>query len=288
MPPTAQRLWLILLLVGLSCSSDVLNEPEPPGVPRIGPVAGTLFAIGGTDDIALFDQFAALAGGMNAPIVFIPTARADDELPFDDLVGLGRTFRETLGWTNITVLHTRDPAVADTPEFVAPLQTAAAVFFSGGRQWRLADAYLGTRTHTELWNLLARGGVIGGTSAGASILASFLVRGDTQTNTIIEGDHTEGLAFLRDAGIDQHVAQRGRTFDLIPLIETHPELLGLGIDENTALLIRGDTLEVVGRGEVHVTDQNTWTPTSTDQDRVFQLRPGTRYDLNRRVVMGAN
>jgi cyanophycinase len=131
------------------------------------------------------------------------------------------------------------------------------VWFPGGRQWRLADAYLGTRVHEELRALLARGGVIGGTSAGATIQGSYLARGDTRSNTIMMGDHVEGMAFLRNVAIDQHLLRRNRQFDLIEIVQAHPELLGIGIDENTAIVVRGDRFEVMGAGCVAIYDLGT-------------------------------
>jgi cyanophycinase-like exopeptidase len=92
------------------------------------------------------------------------------------------------GALRLEVLHTRDRAVADSDAFVAPLREARGVWFGGGRQWRLADAYLRTRTHAALDELLARGGVIGGTSAGATIQGSYLARGDTRGNETMMGD----------------------------------------------------------------------------------------------------
>ena len=114
------------------------------------------------------------------------------------------------------------------------------VWFTGGRQWRLADSYLGTKVEEELWALLGRGGVIGGSSAGATIQGSYLARGDTKTNTIMMGDHDEGFGFLKNTAIDQHLLRRNRQFDLIEIIEAWPELLGIGIDENTAIVVQGD------------------------------------------------
>ena len=101
----------------------------------------------------------------------------------------------------------KDIANADT--FVAHIKAASGVFFEGGRQWKLADAYLGTKVQTELNNLLARGGVIGGSSAGATILGDLMVRGDTKTNTIMIGDHTQSLGFVKNVAVDQHVLVRG-------------------------------------------------------------------------------
>ena len=134
-----------------------------------GPEKGTLVIVGGNmQDPAIVKRFIDLAGGPDAPIVIIPTAgEADDE--YGQYWSGLKLWREN-GAQNLTVLHTRDRKVADSEAFVKPIREARGVFFGGGRQWRLADSYLNTLTHKELTALLNRGGVVGGSSAGASIL----------------------------------------------------------------------------------------------------------------------
>ena len=121
------------------------------------------------------------------------------------------TFIRRFGVKNVTVLHTRDRAEADTEAFVAPLKTARGVWFGGGRQWRLVDAYMGTRTQREIEAVLARGGVIGGGSAGATIQGSYLVRGAREGNHIMMAKgYEQGFGYLRGVAIDQHLLVRGR------------------------------------------------------------------------------
>jgi cyanophycinase len=176
----------------------------------------------------------------------------------------------------LTVLHTRDPKLADTEAFVKPLTTARGVFFGGGRQWRLADAYLNTRVQRELQALLDRGGVVGGSSAGATILGSFLVRGDTKGNELMVGDHVVGFGFLKNSAIDQHLLRRNRQFDLIEVVEKRPELLGIGIDENTAIVVEGDRFDVIGQGYVAIYDAKHATRPPA---QFYFLAAGDRYDL---------
>jgi cyanophycinase len=205
--------------------------------------------------------------------VVVPTAGEGED--FDDFYpGLG-LFRH-MGARKLSVLHTRDRDVADSESFVEPLREARAVWFSGGRQWRLAEAYVGTRTHEELRALLDRGGVIGGSSAGASILASFLVRGDPRTNEIVMGEYQQGFGFLPASAIDQHLLARNRQFDLIPVVQKYPELLGIGIDENTAIVVEGDEFEVIGESYVLIYDNRT---TVGDRGRFYFLAPGDQFDL---------
>ena len=132
------------------------------------------------------------------------------------------------GFKNVIVLHTHNREEANTDEFTLPLKNAKGVWFSGGRQWRLADSYLNTKTHEAFKALLDRGGVIAGSSAGATIQGSYLARGDTKTNTIMMGDHEEGLSFLTNVAIDQHLLARNRQFDMFDILDNRPELLGIG------------------------------------------------------------
>ena len=251
----------------------------PAGVAAqaVGPVRGALVLVGGAmRDPAIVERFVQLAGGPEAPIVVIPTAGGGES--YDQYYPGLRAFRDA-GATDLTVLHTTDRAVADAPAFSAPLRRARGVWFPGGRQWRLADAYLDTRVQEELAGVLRRGGVVGGSSAGATILGSYLVRGDTATNTIMMGDHEVGFGFLRDTAIDQHLLRRNRQFDLIEVIEAQPHLLGIGLDEDTAIVVQGDQFEVMGRSYVVIYDHQRLLDSG---GRFYFLGAGDRYDLRRR------
>jgi cyanophycinase len=233
-----------------------------------------LVIVGGAlRDAAILERFIDLAGGPHAPIVVVPTAGTGDH--YDEFWPGLKQFREA-GATNLTVLHTRHREQANSDDFVAPLKAARGVWFSGGRQWRLADSYLDTQFHEELWALLERGGVIGGSSAGATIQGSYLARGDTKTNTIMMGDHESGFGFLEDVAIDQHLLRRNRQFDLIEIIEAKPDLLGIGIDENTAIVVRGDMFEVMGESYVAIYDFEKMLDSG---GRFYFLAPGDRFNL---------
>ena len=263
--------WSFVCVISLFCSQVLAQGPE------VGPANGSLVIVGGAmKDPAIIERFLELAGGKDAPIVVIPTAGGRQEYgPYWS--GLIQ-FKE-VGATNLCVLHTTDRAAADSEEFVKPIQEARGVFFGGGRQWRLADAYLHTRTHDELRKLLERGGVIGGTSAGATIQGSYLVRGDTKTNTVMIGDHIEGMGFLRNVGIDQHLLKRNRHFDMIDVIKKNPELLGIGLDENTAIVVRRDQFEVIGQSYVVIYDSTSLIP---PEGHFYFLAPGDRYNMKTR------
>ena len=243
-----------------------------------GPEKGHLVIVGGAmQDPAIVKRFIDLAGGSEAPIVIIPTAgEADDE--YNQFWSGVKQWRDN-GARHITVLHTRDRKVADSEAFVKPIREARGVFFAGGRQWRLADSYLDTLTHKELAALLNRGGVIGGSSAGASILSSFMVRGDTKSNEAMIGDHTVGLGFLKNAAIDQHLLRRNRQFDMLEVIDKHPTLLGIGIDEDTAVVVSGDQFDVIGKSYVVVYSTK---PVVGASGRFYFMGAGDRFDMKNR------
>lgn len=264
---------MLALTVG-ACASLRSNNDKP--AIRVGPRAGSLVVVGGGNvGPEIISRFLELAGGAaNARVVIIPTAGEDSVYPAN---WVGARMFTNAGVRNVTVLHTRDRKIADTDSFTRAIKSATAVWIPGGRQWRLVDSYLGTRTLKELNNVLARGGVIGGTSAGASIQASYMVRGARSGNTIMMAPgYEQGFGFLRNTAVDQHLSQRNRQNDMLPVVERHPHLLGIGLDESTAIVVRGDTAEVVGRGRVAV---------YTAGRPFFWLAPGSRFDLNRRAAI---
>ncbi len=257
--------------------------------PRFGPANGTLMIVGGGAMSHLVEPFFELIGGKDASIVFIPTASGD--VPPNRYSEYAERFTR-FGATNVTVLHTTNPSEADTESFVQPIEEADAVWFGGGRQWRLVDAYKNTSVEKALWRLLERGGVIGGSSAGATIQGSYLARGDTRNNQIMVGDHEEGFGFLKDVAIDQHHLARNRHFDLFAIRSQYPHLLGIGIDEGTAIIVRGDQFRVIGSGYVAIYDDTFWSREGHSlkelppkESLFYFLRAGDRYDLANRAVI---
>jgi len=269
------KMLTVLLSISTVGPSVASARQGASAAPVVGPERGALVVVGGNlSSPEIYARFIELAGGPDAPIVYIPTAGGDED--YDAYCSCLDPWRAN-GATNLTVLHTYDRGVADSEAFVSPLRSARGVFFGGGRQWRLVDAYAGTRTETEIRRVLERGGVVGGSSAGASIQGSFLIRGDTESNEIMMGDHQVGFGYLRGVGIDQHVLRRNRHFDLIEVVEAHPELLGIGIDENTALVVQGDEADVIGASYVLVYDNRT--SVGDAGGRFYFLAPGDRFDL---------
>src|SRR5258708_28326375 len=116
-------------------------------------------------------------------------------------------------------------------------------------------------------------------ASGAAIWGSLWGGGDTRGNAMMVGDHVEGMGFLKNVTIDQHVLRRNRQFDLIPVIESHPELLGIGLDEDTAIVVRGDRFDVMGTGYVAIYDH---TRRIDSGGQFYLLAPRDRYNLKTR------
>jgi len=288
---------ILLLMTGLLAYAQ-----KSPEVITSGPQKGHLIIVGGNlSDSSIYAEFMELAGGPEAPIVIIPTAGNDEFLIEQGGIEKTKIRFQKHGFNNITMLHTRNPEEANKEEFYAPIQNASGVWFSGGRQWRLVDSYMNTKTHEALLHLLNRGGVIGGSSAGASIQGSYLVRGDTKTNVVMMGDHEEGLGFITNCAIDQHLLALNRQFDIFEILEAHPGLLGIGLDENTAIVVHGDEFEVIGESFValydgtmcrFIRDKKDWSVERPEIEilpegskRFYLLGAGRKYNLRERKVI---
>lgn len=245
-----------------------------------GPEKGSLLIIGGNvgSTASIWNKFTELAGGREKAHIVVITAASGDSAAYD--TADVNTVKRQTGIADVVLLHTHDLRTANSEAFIAPLKRATGVYFVGGRQWRIADCYLNTLTHQAFFDVLNRGGVIAGSSAGASIQGSFLWRGDTKGPDILIGDHTQGLGFLKNSVIDQHVLRRNRQFDLVNLIEKAPQLIGIGLDEATAVLVQRDTLQVIGRSYVAIYDHG-----STVSGPFFFLSEGQKYDLKERKMI---
>jgi cyanophycinase len=231
-------------------------------LPEYGPAKGTLVIVGGGNltGSGINEKFIELAGGPEKNFVIVPTAGGNRNaqgqlIPYDEQRIIAPWIK--LGLKNVRMLHTHDPKVADTEEFAKVLRTADAVWFNGGRQWNIVDSYANTLTYREFHKVLERGGVIGGSSAGATIQGEYLVRGDTSGADVMmtaEPTHQDAFKFLRNAAIDQHINARNRWDHLIPVIQKYPKFLGIGLSEATAIIVKADKFEVMGAWKVAVHD----------------------------------
>ena len=258
--------------------------------PEYGPEKGFLVIQGGGSDLGtgIFETFINKAGGLGAKIVVVPTAGGNKNP--DGSIKIYNEEEVVAPWKkrgvmNVRMLHTDDPKVANTEEFAKVLRDADGVWFVGGRQWNIVDSYANTLTLREFHKVLERGGVIGGSSAGATIQGDYLVRGAIAGSEIMmtpEPEHEHGFAFLRKVAIDQHINTRNRWDDLIPVIKKYPDLLGIGISEGTAIVVTGDRFEVIGKWKVAIHD-NTRIYEPWEKP-YYVLSPGDVYNMRTRRV----
>jgi cyanophycinase len=268
-----------------------------------GPLKGTLILDGGGCNAA-WERFVPLAGGPEQNFVFIPTGASAVRMdglatgePRPDAVyrppetsAYDEQTQKLADWAaralhvrRVTVLHTRDRKEADSEAFVAPLRTAHGVWIGSGNAGRLAAAYLGTRTARELWAFLERGGVILGTSAGAIIAGSYTVRGRPDKPILMAKGHERGFGFLKNVAINPHLIGAHREDQLIDVVDAHPELLGIGIDNGAGIVVRGDQFEVIGESKVAIYDNQ-----KHDDAWYYWLSPGDRFDLRTRMAQPAS
>ena len=253
-------------------------NPFPPKTPRdpVVPKGSLVIVGGGGAGPEIWEKFIALAGGDDAVIVVIPTA-SDDPVP--TVPGEVRALKR-YGAKDVRTLHTRSRKEADDPKFSEVLTTATGVWFGGGRQWRFVDAYEGTLTEKRMHEVLSRGGVIGGSSAGASIQSEFMPRGHPLGNTVMAAEGYErGFGFLPGCAVDQHFFARKRLKDMTGLMEQYPQYLGIGIDEATAIVVTGSKAEVIGKSKVGFYDYRTKPDGDTDY---VEVKTGGAYDLRKR------
>jgi cyanophycinase len=185
-----------------------------------------------------------LAGGMDRPIVIVPTASERPEAGpeyVDELVALGATNVRSLA------IRTRDDA--GNPGIVEALASARAIFFTGGDQSRITAAILGTPAERAIRDAYAGGAVLGGSSAGLACMSEKMLTGEGDFKVLTSGnvELKPGLGYVTEAIVDQHFVARQRQNRLISVVLENPWLLGVGVDEKT-------TFEVLGEGWVMVFD----------------------------------
>jgi cyanophycinase len=256
-------------------------RPLGDGAIKVGPAKGTVLVVGGgAMGPEVYKAFIEAAGGPDAIILDVPNAGGTDTVSKNT----GQAWR-TNGAKNVVVLFTKDRKVADSDSFTAIIKKAGGVWFEGGRQFHLVQDYGGTKTEREIMALVDRGGVVGGSSAGASILGDFMVRGAPSNNNAIMDypGYERAFGYLRNVGIDQHVVARQRLPDLADsIVPRFPNLLAISEDEGTAWLIRGDTARIIGRNKAFVYNGKD----ATDAGYPFlTLHPGDTYNLNTRHVI---
>jgi cyanophycinase len=221
-------------------------------------VQGKLLIIGGAEDkegdCKILREFLRCAGGTKARIVVMTAATS---LPGEVGDNYIRVF-ERLGAEDVRVVDTQRPEDASDPEYLEAIEQATGIFFTGGDQARIISCLKDTKLDAAMHKRYSEGIIIGGTSAGAAMMPDMMIiEGDSETNPRVDVVAMgPGMGFLPDVVIDQHFAQRGRLGRLVTALLLQPAVLGFGIDENTAILVSGDELEVIGENAVTVIDES--------------------------------
>jgi cyanophycinase len=246
---------------------------------------GAVLIVGGaeskTGDCGILRELIRLSGGNRARLLVLPMA---SDYPLDVGERYVRLFRE-LGARSARTLHIETRAQADDPTTARLLDRATGVFFAGGDQQRILDRVVGSAFELTLHRRHGEGLVVGGTSAGAAAMSSIMIvngRGLTgpRLGAPAQGP---GLSILRGAIVDQHFSERGRFGRLLAAVAEHPGHIGLGVDEDTALLVEGDELTVLGRGQVTVVDAGS-SSYSSAADRAEPGTPLALCDLTLHVL----
>lgn len=287
---SAMRTILVLLAMVFPFLACLLAQDAPKG---------SLIIIGGGNrGTEVMKPFIQLAGGEKSKIAFFPMASVYGDTMAQERIADMKSFGAG------SVLHlyiTREQANSDS--ILALLDDVTGVYFGGGDQSKLTAVLKGTRTEKRLHELYRKGAVLGGTSAGAAVMSAIMLTGDEKRPTRdssfnkIEVDNiitTSGFGFIDDAIVDQHFLIRRRSNRLISVILEHPDKVGIGIDEATAIWVKPDhTFEVLGRSVVLVFDA---TRSEVQRDpkgygvrasdiRMSVLRSGSVYDLKSKKVI---
>ena len=259
----------------------------------------SLLIIGGAEDkvgrATVLRRFVRLAGGRKARIVVIPTASS---FPVE-AVETYTTIFSRLGAPEVEAVDPPSRSAAATEALVHAIDHATGVFMTGGNQLKLSQLFVGTPLADAIARAYTRGAVVAGTSAGASIMSQFMISlgADGVTPRQRTSQLTSGLGLLPGVIVDQHFDQRARYGRLMSLVAGSPNLLGMGIDEDTAAEIRdGRTLTVVGSGAVFVVDARAAVSDVPEARRdapllvsgavVHSLPTGATFDLHTAQLIG--
>lgn len=261
-------------------------------------IKGKLVIIGGVQTTQIIEKFVELAGGKDARIIIIPNAGSEPKLNSE----IEQKEFNRLGAKADYILFTHE--TADDPENLKKMDWANAVFFTGGDQSILTKDMLGTTLLDKVFDIYKNGGVIGGTSAGAAVMSKVMITGNellnkdsTDSFITIEKNNIEtkqGFGFLTTVIIDQHFLKRKRHNRTISALIEHPELIGVAIDESTAIIVYpDDTFQVYGTNQVLVYDPTKATDIREDKKgnlgisnmKLHVLISGDKFDLKTNQVI---
>lgn len=265
------------------------------------PIPGTLLISGAGRVEDLRPRFLEAAGGPKARILLIPSGRelkqgtdayawptvpefADHGIIEFDIGD--PDFKEKWNWVahwfqdaglvNGALLHTDHREVADSDAFCAHIREADGIFFTGGTPSQMMPAYRGTLAHREFQALIDRGGAVVGFSAGASIQGALAA--DTEVDPFLPM-----FGFLPNTAIQTHFLVWNHQFRMPAVIEENPEVLGIGLDERSAIVVHGDEFEVIGTSYVAIYDYNK---VLLPDGKFYLIAPGDRFSLSERRVVG--
>lgn len=259
---------------------------------------GPLVIIGGAEDregdCLVLREFVRRAGGVQAHIAVLTAATSMPREVGEDYV---HAFAK-IGAANVQVIDTEQAEDAERPEAVEKVKQATGIFFTGGDQARIIELIKGSKLDQAIRARHAEGVVIGGTSAGAAMMPeTMIIEGDSATNPRVDAvELGPGMGFLPGVAVDQHFSQRGRLGRLISALVQQPAIMGIGIDEDTAVIVDGDEFEVVGKSSVTVVDESEATHNNLEgllRDeglaicgvKLHILAQGYRFNLKTRQVI---
>lgn len=262
-------------------------------------IHGQLIIIGGAEDkegdCKILREFVRRSGGLDARIAVLTAATG---LPGEVGQNYIHVF-ERLGIDNVQVVDTARRDDADDPRALECIEKATGVFFTGGNQSRITELLKDTKLDAMLHRRFADGLIIAGTSAGAAMMPDvMIIDGESETNPRMEVvKMDEGMGFLPGVVVDQHFAQRGRLGRLLAAVAQQPVVLGFGIDENTAIAVDGDEIEVIGEGAVTVVDVSNLSHNNVSEllkdeplalcgVRLHVLPHGYRFNIKSRNCIG--
>ncbi len=266
-----------------------------------GPENGALYIHGGgAFNAGEFVQLVKKATGKAQPTICVITTPQGERRKKGYKAGqpfrLVTTLKERFQLKNVTELYTLSKKEANSPEFYSLIDNADGIHMSGGNQCFLTNTFLETESLAAMKRLLERGGVISGSSAGAQVQSSFMTRGD-YTRRLILGDkrHQKGFGFVSNSAFDVHVEERDREQDLFQVFRAKPsqlqdryldtkKLLGIGIDQNTAIIVVKNQFRVSGRGNVYLFDPHKWEESSGKISYQI-LHNGAIFDMVERRVL---
>ncbi len=262
-------------------------------------VRGTLLIIGGAEDktgeCTILRRFVELAGGERARLVLVTSATGRP-------LAVGELYRRLFaefGAPEVAVLHITSRQEANTPGVYETVKRASGIFFTGGDQLRITSLLGGTQFDEALRRAYRDGTVVAGTSAGASAMSeTMIVEGEgaeaPKKNTV---QMAPGMGLIREVVVDQHFAQRGRLGRLLTAVAQHPYMLGVGIDEDTAIVVRPEGFfEVIGSQTVTVIDGTRIQETNVSElapcaplaltNVILHVLPaGYKFDLKKRLPL---